>query len=87
MELTVDLEISEITISEGQVKLSYIFSLETSEFSGPVAGGQSLVTDPEVLEMAKNLIDAAKGAALKELGLREKDKEEPLDPLHDEDPL
>lgn len=87
MELTIDLEITELSISEGQVKLSYIFSLETSEFSGPVAGGQSLVSDPEVLAKAKELVDAAREAALKELGLQEKDKEEPLDSLHDEDPL
>lgn len=87
MELTVDLEITELSISEGQVKLSYIFSIETSEFSGPVAGGQSLVSDPEVLSKATELVDAAKDAALRELGLLERTKEEPLDSLHDEDPL
>ena len=53
MKLSVDLEISEMTISDGRVKLSYVVSIETSEFSGPVAGGQSLVTDSEVLEQAQ----------------------------------
>jgi hypothetical protein len=87
MELTVDLEISELIVSEGQVKLSYIFSINTSEFSGPVAGGQSLVSDPEVIKQAQNLLEAAKKAALTELGLVEKEKEELLDPEYDEDPL
>ena len=87
MELSVSLEITELAISDGQVKLSYIFSIETSEFSGPVAGGQSLVSDPEVIQQALNLVEAAKAAAMQELGLVEKDKEEPLDPLDDEDPL
>ena len=87
MELSVDLEISELVIADGQVKLSYIFSIETSEFSGPVAGGQSLVTDPDVLSKAELLVEAAKASALRELGLLKEVKEEPLDPLHDEDPL
>lgn len=88
MEIAVDLDIQEIVISEdGQVRLSYIFSIETSEFSGPVAGGQSLASDPEVLEKAQALLEAARVAALRELGLMDKDKEELLDPTLDEDPL
>lgn len=87
MELTVDLEVQDLTISEGQVRLSYIFSITTSEFSGPVAGGQSLVTDEEVLSKAQALVEAAKSAAMRELGLVEEKVEEPLDPLLDEDPL
>lgn len=87
MELTVDLEIKEVNISDGQVKLSYILHLETSAFSGPVAGGQSLVEDPEVFKQAMDLMDAAKAAALKDLGLVESTKEEPLDLFDEEDPL
>jgi len=87
MALTVDLEITELSISEGQVKLSYIVSLETAEFSGPVAGGQSLASDSEVIQQAQALVVAAKAAALKELGLVEKKEEEPLAHEYDEDPL
>jgi len=88
MEVAVDLTIQEIVISDdGQVRLSYIFSIETPEFSGPVAGGQSLASDPDVLSKAKDLVDAARLAALRELGLADKTKEEPLDPTIDEDPL
>ena len=87
MKLSVDLEISELTISDGRVKLSYVFSIETSEFSGPVAGGQSLVTDSDVLEQSRKLVEAAREAAMRELGLLEQKTEEPLDPLDEEDPL
>lgn len=88
MEVAVDLTIQEMVISEdGQVRLSYIFSIETPEFSGPVAGGQSLVSDSEVLAKAVDLVEAARVAALRELGLMDRHKEEPLDPTLDEDPL
>lgn len=86
MDVAVDIDINEIVISDGQVRLSYIFSLDTKEFSGPVAGGQSLVSDPDVIRQAEDLIEAAKAAALRELGLLPKDVEELLDP-NEEDPL
>jgi len=88
VEIEVDLDIQEVTISaEGPIKLSYIINLETSEFSGPVAGGQSVVTDPKVLAMAEALVAAAKSAALQELGLRPMDREELLNSVDEEDPL
>lgn len=87
MEIELDLDIQEITISsEGQVRISYTLNLETSEFSGPVAGGQSVVTDPKILSLAEDFVAAAKASALQDLGLRPSTREEPLNSL-DEDPL
>jgi hypothetical protein len=83
-----DLNIQEMVISQdGTVKLSYVFSIKTSEFSGPVAGGASTVSDPEVLSQAQQLVEAAKGAAMRELGLEKKREEEPLGLPLDEDSL
>jgi len=85
--IELDLDIQEITISsEGQVRISYTLNLETSEFSGPVAGGQSVVTDPKILSLAEDFVAAAKASALQDLGLRPSTREEPLNSL-DEDPL
>jgi len=90
MEIELDLDIQEVTISsEGQVRISYILCLETSEFSGPVAGGQSVVTDPKVLSLAEDFVTAAKASVLQDLGLRppsDRNREESLNRL-DEDPL
>lgn len=87
MGIELDLDIQEITISsEGQVRISYTLNLETSEFSGPVAGGQSVVTDPKILSLAEDFVAAAKASALQDLGLRPSTREEPLNSL-DEDPL
>ena len=87
MEVEVDLDIQEVTItSEGQVRVSYVLNLKTSEFSGPVAGGQSVVTDPKVLALAEAFVASAKVSALQDLGLRPSEREEPLNSF-DEDPL
>jgi hypothetical protein len=86
MEL--DLEIQEVTISsDGQIRLSYILHLETSEFSGPVAGGQSAVTDPKILSLAEAFVASAKVSALKDLGLQPQSREESLNYSDEEDPL
>lgn len=82
-----DLEIQEIHISsDGQVKISYILSLETKNFSGPIGGGQSVAVDQKVLLASQALLDLVKKTCLVELGVAP-EQEERLDSLDDEDPL
>jgi|FLLY01.1.fsa_nt_gi hypothetical protein len=88
MGVKLDLNIQEMSISsDGEVKLLYHLHLETKEFSDVIGGGQTVVTDPAVTEMAAALVEAAKRAALVDLGLKDADKEEPLYPQAEEDPL
>lgn len=86
--MEIDLDIQEVTISsDGQIRLSYILHLETSEFSGPVAGGQSVVTDHKIQAIAESFVAAAKASALRDLGLSPQNREEPLFSSDEEDPL
>jgi hypothetical protein len=85
-KLELDLEVTEVLISNDQVRISYVVHLTTDEFSGPLAGGQSLVTDEKTLEKAFSLVEEAKLSALTDLGLLSK-KEDSLEIGDEEDPL
>ena len=85
-KLELDLDIQEVIISGGQVKVTYVVLLTTDEFSGQMAGGQSLVTDAATLEQANSLVEAIKESALTDLGLLDR-QEDSLEIDDEEDPL
>lgn len=88
MNAKVEIVVTEATISaDGKIRLTYVTQIATDTFEGVISGGETWVVDSDVLALGASLLESARDATMRDLGLIRADiAEEPLDDL-DEDPL